>query len=114
MLYVASARVAYVGGGLGLFLVGAVGVWRVTPHVQDRVTIWLHPWTERKVYCPLSGELDLRQNCQSFQLVKSLYSIGNGGDGGTRLPKGAGANLHRKQRTPHPTTHSLYSPPPRE
>ena len=41
MLYMATARIAYVAVGLGLFLVGAVGVWRVTPHVQDRVTIWL-------------------------------------------------------------------------
>jgi cell division protein FtsW (lipid II flippase) len=79
MLYMATARIAYVAAGLGLFLVGAVGVWRVTPHVQDRVTIWLHPWTEHKVYCPISGQLDLRQNCQSFQLVKSLYSIAHGG-----------------------------------
>src|SRR5262249_49178400 len=33
MLYVATARIAYVAAGLGLFLIGAVGVWRITPHV---------------------------------------------------------------------------------
>ena len=109
MLYVATARIAYVAVGLGLFLVGAVGVWRVTPHVQDRVTIWLHPWTEHKIYCPLSGELDLRQNCQSFQLVKSLYSIGNGGYGGTGLGKGTVANLNGKQIIPDLNTDFIYS-----
>src|SRR5204863_2369165 len=66
MLYVATARIAYVAAGFGLFLVGAIGVWKITPHVQERVTIWLHPWTTHKVYCPLSGESALRQNCQSF------------------------------------------------
>jgi cell division protein FtsW (lipid II flippase) len=109
MLYMATARVAYVAVGLGLFLVGAVGVWRVTPHVQDRVTIWLHPWTEHKIYCPLSGQSDLRQNCQSFQLVKSLYSIANGGYGGTGLGKGTVTNLNGKQIIPDLNTDFIYS-----
>ncbi|MGZ4356191.1 MAG: FtsW/RodA/SpoVE family cell cycle protein [Gaiellaceae bacterium] len=109
MLYMATARVAYVAVGLGLFLVGAVGVWRVTPHVQDRVTIWLHPWTEHKIYCPLSGQPDLRQNCQSFQLVKSLYSIANGGYGGTGLGKGTVTNLNGKQIIPDLNTDFIYS-----
>jgi cell division protein FtsW (lipid II flippase) len=109
MLYMATARIGYVAVGLGLFLVGAVGVWRVTPHVQDRVTIWLHPWTEHKIYCPISGHLDLRQNCQSFQLVKSLYSIGHGGFGGTGLGKGTVANLNGKQIIPDLNTDFIYS-----
>ena len=109
MLYMATARIAYVAVGLGLFLVGAVGVWRVTPHVQSRVTIWLHPWTEHKVYCPTSGHLDLRQNCQSFQLVKSLYSIGQGGFGGTGLGKGTVTNLNGKPIIPDQSTDFIFS-----
>jgi cell division protein FtsW (lipid II flippase) len=109
MLYVATARIGYVAVGLGLFLAGAVGVWKVTPHVQDRVTIWLHPWTTSKVYCPLSGHLDLRQDCQSYQLVKSLYSIGYGGYGGTGLGKGTVANLNGKQIIPDLNTDFIYS-----
>jgi cell division protein FtsW (lipid II flippase) len=110
MLYVATARIGYVAAGLGLFLVGAVGVWKVTPHVQDRVTIWLHPWTEQKVYCPLSGEAALRQNCQSFQLVKSLYSIGNGEFAGTGLGKGTFVNpTSGKQIIPDLKTDFIYS-----
>jgi cell division protein FtsW (lipid II flippase) len=109
MLYIATARIGYVAAGLGLFLVGAVGVWKVTPHVQSRVAIWLHPWTEHKVYCPTTGQLDLRQNCQSFQLVKSLYSIAAGGYGGTGLGKGTVENLNGKQIIPDLNTDFIYS-----
>ncbi|HEY6068089.1 MAG TPA: FtsW/RodA/SpoVE family cell cycle protein [Gaiellaceae bacterium] len=109
MLYMATARIGYVAAGLGLFLVGAVGVWRVTPHVRDRVTIWLHPWTDHKVYCPLSGQLDLRQNCQSFQLVKSLYSIGNGQYGGTGLGKGTFQTIGGTPIIPDLNTDFIYS-----
>ena len=109
MLYVATSRLAYVAAGLGLFLVGAVGVWKVTPHVQERVTIWLHPWTGSKVYCPLSGQLELRQNCQSFQLVKSLYSIGHGGYAGTGLGKGTVSTIDGHPLIPGATTDFIYS-----
>jgi cell division protein FtsW (lipid II flippase) len=109
MLYVATSRLAYVAAGFGLFLVGAVGVWKVTPHVQERVTIWLHPWTASKVYCPLSGQLELRQNCQSFQLVKSLYSIGHGGYAGTGLGKGTVSTIDGHPLIPGATTDFIYS-----
>jgi cell division protein FtsW (lipid II flippase) len=109
MLYVATSRLAYVGAGLGLFLVGAIGVWKITPHVQERVTIWLHPWTDHKVYCSLSGQMELRQNCQSFQLVKSLYSIANGGYGGTGLGKGTVTNIDGHQLIPGATTDFIFS-----
>jgi len=88
---------------------GGVGVWKVTPHVQDRVTIWLHPWTVHKVYCPLSGGPALRQNCQSFQLVKSLYSIGNGQFGGTGLGKGTFATTSGAPIIPDLNTDFIYS-----
>jgi cell division protein FtsW (lipid II flippase) len=109
MLYVATARVSYVAAGLGLFLIGAVGVWRITPHVRERVTIWLHPWTDHKVFCPLSGHLDLRQNCQSFQLVKSLYSIGHGQYAGTGLGKGTFTTIDGKTIIPDLNTDFIYS-----
>jgi cell division protein FtsW (lipid II flippase) len=109
MLYVATARIGYVAAGLGLFLVGAIGVWRITPHVRDRVTIWLHPWTTHKVYCPLSGTETLRQNCQSFQLVKSLYSIGHGEYAGTGLGKGTFSTVSGRQIIPDLNTDFIYS-----
>jgi cell division protein FtsW (lipid II flippase) len=109
MLYVATARIAYVAAGLGLFLVGAIGVWRITPHVRERVTIWLHPWTDHKVFCPLSGHLDLRQNCESFQLVKSLYSIGHGEYAGTGLGKGTFTTVDGRTIIPDLNTDFIYS-----
>jgi cell division protein FtsW (lipid II flippase) len=109
MLYVATARIGYVAVGLGLFIIGAIGVWRITPHVRERVTIWIHPWTEHKVFCPLSGQLDLRQNCQSFQLVKSLYSIGNGEYAGTGLGKGTFTTVNGRQIIPSLNTDFIYS-----
>jgi cell division protein FtsW (lipid II flippase) len=109
MLYVATSRLPYVAAGLGLFLIGAVGVWKITPHVQDRVTIWLHPWTTHKVYCPLSGDLALRQNCQSFQLVKSLYSIGHGGFAGTGLGKGTFTTISGQPLIPGASTDFIFS-----
>jgi cell division protein FtsW (lipid II flippase) len=50
--------------------------------------VWLEPWTDDKVYCAINGTLEYRQNCDSYQLVKSLYSIANGGYGGTGIGKG--------------------------
>jgi cell division protein FtsW (lipid II flippase) len=88
MLYIATARLWYVGAGVGLFLAGGIVADREIPHVAARVTNWLHPWTTHTVFCPSSGTMELRQDCQSYQLVKSLYSIANGGFGGTGLGKG--------------------------
>jgi cell division protein FtsW (lipid II flippase) len=107
-VYVATARLAFVAAGLGLFLVGAVGVWKVTPHVRERVTIWLHPWTDKAVACP-TGHLELRQNCQSYQLVKSLYSIANGNYGGTGLGKGTFTDTAGHEVIPFLNTDFIYS-----
>src|SRR6266581_752826 len=88
MLYVATGRIAYPAAGLVLFLAGSVGAWATIGRVRERVTIWLHPWTDHAVYCAQTGKLELRQNCQSYQLVKSLYGIANGHFGGSGLGKG--------------------------
>src|SRR3989440_5106151 len=87
MLYVATDRLLFTGIGLALFLAGSYFVYTQVAHVHERVTIWLHPWTDHKVYCPLNGHMALRQECGSYQLVKSLYSIANGGFCGTGLGK---------------------------
>ena len=109
MLYVATGRLAYVGIGAGLFLAGAVGVYQITSHVRERVTIWLHPWTETKVFCPSSGTYTLRQDCQSYQLVKSLYSIGNGHFGGAGLGKGTFTTTDGTSLIPYLKTDFIYS-----
>jgi len=88
MLYVATGRVAYPAAGLVLFLCGSVAAWAFIDRVRERVTIWLHPWTDHAVYCAQTGRMELRQNCASYQLVKSIYGIANGHFGGAGLGQG--------------------------
>jgi cell division protein FtsW (lipid II flippase) len=110
MLYVATARLAYVVAGIALFVVGAVGVWKVTPHVQERVTVWRHPWTSHPVYCPTApGHLALRQNCQGYQIVQSMYSIAHGGYTGTGLGRGTVTTLGGTQLIPYAKTDFIFS-----
>lgn len=108
MLYVATARISFVAAALGLFLVGAFAVARVTPHVQERVTDWLSPWTVHKVACPGTAPT-LRQECQSYQLVQSLYSIGHGGFGGTGLGHGIFTSTGGQEVIPALNTDFIYS-----
>jgi cell division protein FtsW (lipid II flippase) len=109
MLYVATGRALYVAGGLVLFVGGAAIVYQAVTHVQERVTIWLHPWTDSPVYCAQTGELALRQDCGSFQLVKSLYSIANGGYGGTGLGQGTFTSASGQEIIPYLNTDFIYS-----
>jgi cell division protein FtsW (lipid II flippase) len=109
LLYAATARVAYVAVGIGLFLVGAGGVYYATPHVRERVTNWLHPWTSTPVYCPFSGGTALRQDCASYQEVQSLYSIAHGGFGGTGLGTGTFTSASGRQIIPYLNTDFIYS-----
>jgi len=109
MLYVATARLSFVLAGVGLFLVGGYGAYEKIGHVHERVTIWLHPWTTQKVFCPQTGGLALRQDCQSYQLVKSLYSIANGGFGGAGLGKGTFTTTDGKPLIPFVNSDFIYS-----
>ena len=84
MLYVATARVAYVLIGAALFIAGSTVAYTQIAHVRERVQIWLNPWP----HLHTSG----------YQLIQSLYSIGHGSYGGAGLGKGtftttAGTNL---------------------
>jgi cell division protein FtsW (lipid II flippase) len=109
MLYVATNRLLFVALGGLLFLGGSAVAYKEIAHVRDRVTIWLHPWTTAKVYCPLTGKPALRQDCQSYQLVKSLYSIGNGHFGGTGLGRGTFETTAGHPLIPSLKTDFIYS-----
>jgi cell division protein FtsW (lipid II flippase) len=109
MLYIATARLSYVVAGLVLFLIGSVAADKEIAHVHERITIWLAPWTQTKVFCPQTGTLLLRQDCQSYQLVKSLYSIASGGFGGTGLGKGTFTDAAGQQLIPYVNTDFIYS-----
>jgi cell division protein FtsW len=109
MLYAATGRALFVGVGLALFFGGAAVLYNAIDHVQDRITIWLRPWTDERVYCALNGELELRQDCASYQLVKSLYSIANGGFGGTGLGQGTFTSVDGSQLIPYLRTDFIFS-----
>jgi cell division protein FtsW (lipid II flippase) len=109
MLYMATGRLAYVMAGLGLFLVGGYAVQREIPHVHERVVDWLQPWTTHKVFCPFTGTMALRQECQSYQNVQGLYSIANGGTWGTGLGKGTFSSPGGSQLIPFVNTDFIYS-----
>ncbi|HZT92019.1 MAG TPA: FtsW/RodA/SpoVE family cell cycle protein [Gaiellaceae bacterium] len=109
MLYVATARLTYVLAGLVLFVAGSIGAYDRIAHVRERVTIWLHPWTTTKVYCPQTGTLALRQDCESYQLVKSLYSIANGGYLGPGLGRGTFDTANGHPLIPEVNSDFIYS-----
>jgi cell division protein FtsW (lipid II flippase) len=80
MLWVATARWPYVAVGLGLFAAGAFALYHVTPHVRERVSIWLDcSWTFSKA-CPVFDE--------GYQLAQSIYAISGGGFFGQGLGRG--------------------------
>jgi cell division protein FtsW (lipid II flippase) len=109
MLYAATGRVLYVGAGLVLFCGGAAALYNALDRVQQRVVVWLHPWTDDRVPCMISGGVDFRQNCDSYQLVKSLYSIANGGYGGTGLGRGTFDTVDGTPIIPYLNTDFVYS-----
>jgi cell division protein FtsW (lipid II flippase) len=109
MLYVATARLSFVAVGMGLFAVGGAVAYTQISHVHERVTIWLHPFTETKVFCPQTGGMELRQDCQSYQLVKSIYSIASGGYGGSGLGKGTFTTTDGLPLIPYLNTDFIYS-----
>jgi cell division protein FtsW (lipid II flippase) len=95
MLYVATGRLAYTFTGLALFVGGAAAAYQLIPRVQERVTIWLDPWSDP------TGD--------AYQLVQSLYSISNGGFWGTGLGEGTFVNSDGGVLIPAANTDFIYS-----
>ena len=95
MLYVATARPAYVAGGLALFVGGALALYQVVPRVEQRVTAWLDPWSD--------------PDQSGYQIIQSLYSIANGGFWGTGLGRGTFTTTSGDQLIPFAKTDFIYS-----
>ena len=74
MLWVATERVTYLVVGALMFGIAAYASWRMFGHVQTRVDIWLDPWQD--------------QYGKGWQIVQSLYGIGDGGVTGRGLGRG--------------------------
>jgi len=95
MLYLATGRVGFVLVGTVLFAVGAYGLYNVIPHVQDRVSIWLDPWSDP------TGD--------GYQLVQSIYAISGGGLFGTGLGRGVLLTPEGSPYIPYLQTDFIYS-----
>jgi cell division protein FtsW (lipid II flippase) len=95
MLYIATARIVFVAAALGLFLVGSFAVAQGTPHVQERVNIWLDPYK----HAESSG----------YQILQSLYSLAHGGFGGTGLGHGIFTSASGNQVIPDLNSDFIYS-----
>ena len=83
MMWVATERTSYLVIGLILFAGAAYLAWTMFGHVQDRVTIWLDPWSDR---------LD-----KGYQIVQALYGLADGGIGGTGLGLGSPGTVPEAQ-----------------
>ncbi len=74
MMWVATERASYLLMGALMFGIAAYASWRMFGHVQTRVDIWLDPWKD--------------QYGKGWQIVQSLYGIGDGGVTGRGLGRG--------------------------
>jgi len=74
MVYAATNRIAYPAIGLALISVAAVAAYQIKAIVRLRYDIWINPWADT--------------NDKGYQIVQSLFAIGDGGLFGTGLGKG--------------------------
>ncbi|MBD0317461.1 MAG: FtsW/RodA/SpoVE family cell cycle protein [Thermoleophilia bacterium] len=95
MLYVATARIAYVAVGLALFAAGSWAVYQVASHVANRIAIWLDPWQD--------------PHDAGYQLVQSIYSIAAGGLFGTGLGRGVLVTPEGGTYIPYLSTDFIYA-----
>jgi cell division protein FtsW (lipid II flippase) len=95
MIYVATARAWFVAAGAGLFVAGAAVLYQVVPRVEERVSVWIDPWP----HVHTSG----------YQIVQSLYSIGNGGFSGKGFGKGTFTTTDGGDLIPQVNTDFIYS-----
>ena len=89
MIWVATARGAYLAIGAGLFTVGSFLTWQEFAHVHERVRVWLNPWPSA------SGK--------GFQTVQALFAFAAGGVFGSGLALGS------PQRIPAVTTDFIFA-----
>jgi cell division protein FtsW (lipid II flippase) len=76
MLWIATARGAYLLFGLLLFAGGAYIGYATFSHVQDRIVVWQHALDPRFV------------QDEGFQVAQSLFAMATGGIAGTGLGQG--------------------------
>jgi cell division protein FtsW (lipid II flippase) len=72
MLYIATGRRSWAILGFLLFVLGAFLAAELIPHVQERFTTWLDPFSTANLINTSLGQ-------PSYQLVQGLYGMANGG-----------------------------------
>jgi cell division protein FtsW (lipid II flippase) len=95
MLYTATGKALFAGIGLSLFVAGSAVVYHYVPRVEERVSTWLDPWKD--------------VNDTGYQTAQALYSIGNGGFGGTGLGKGTFTSSGGGELIPFDHTDFIYA-----
>jgi cell division protein FtsW (lipid II flippase) len=95
MIYIATGRLLYVGAGLGVFALGALGAVQLTSHVQSRIEGWLDPWAVEQT----SG----------YQIAQSIYTIADGGVLGAGFGRGLILNDAGGTIIPYAQTDFIYS-----
>jgi cell division protein FtsW (lipid II flippase) len=75
LLFVATGRRRYPGGGLALFALAAVTTYRSSPVLNERVKVWLNPWKTAQG--------------TGYQIVQAMFAFGAGGTVGTGLALGS-------------------------
>jgi cell division protein FtsW (lipid II flippase) len=95
LLYVATGRISFVAIGLALFALGAWFLATHTPHVQDRVDSWLHPF-DTHLYDKIGG---------SYQVAQSVFAQADGGLFG----RGFGEAMIAHGILPAPQTDLIYA-----
>ncbi|HML87130.1 MAG TPA: FtsW/RodA/SpoVE family cell cycle protein [Methylomusa anaerophila] len=74
MTYIASGRLLYIVLAAILFIIGSFACYKLYPHVQVRIDIWLNPWVD--------------PTGRAYQIVQSLFALGSGNVLGSGLTYG--------------------------
>lgn len=74
MLWVATEKASFLLIGTGLFAAAAYTAYQLFGHVQDRVSIWIDPWS--------------RYDDKGYQIVQAMFAFGSGGLAGSGLGLG--------------------------
>jgi cell division protein FtsW (lipid II flippase) len=95
MLYVATGRALFVAAGLALFAGGAALAYTAIDRVGQRIDTWLDPWAD--------------PHGAGYQPVQALYSISNGGFGGTGLGRGTFTSPEGNPYIPYLDTDFIFA-----
>jgi len=95
MLYAATGRALFVAVGLALFAGGAALAYTSIGRVGQRIDTWLDPWAD--------------PHGAGYQPAQALYSIGNGGFGGTGLGRGTFTSPEGTSYIPYLDTDFIFA-----